>query len=92
MWQGMHSEESARVSVEKMRENLATNFPIEKRINIELFIGRTAALYIGETQIRVAANGDSDQSCGQWHLLIGGANVPCTECYILVSKVVGIKD
>jgi len=31
-------------------------FQIKKRINTELFIDRTAALYIGETQIRVVIN------------------------------------
>jgi len=31
-------------------------FPIKKRINTELFIDRTVALYIGEAWIRVFTN------------------------------------
>jgi len=38
--------------------------PIKKRTNTELFIDRTAALYKGETQIRVGIKeGDLAQKC-----------------------------
>jgi len=37
-------------------ENLMMTFPIKKRINSELFIGRMAALNIGETRIGVATH------------------------------------
>jgi len=40
--------------------NPVITFQVKKRINSGLFIGRTAALYIGETQIRVVMN-ESDQ-------------------------------
>jgi len=39
-----------------MREIPSMILPIKKRISNDLFIGRTAALYIGETHIRVATN------------------------------------
>jgi len=37
-----------------------TTFPIKKRINADLFFDRIAALYIGESRIRVGAN-EGDQ-------------------------------
>jgi len=39
-----------------MCKNLVLTFSIMKIINIELLIHRTAALYIGETPIRVETN------------------------------------
>jgi len=46
-----------------MCEYPVTIFPIEKRINTELFIDGTAALYIGETQIKELTN-EGDQRVG----------------------------
>jgi len=37
-------------------ESLVMTFPIKKRINTEMFIDRTAALYIRETRIRAMTN------------------------------------
>jgi len=42
-------------------------FPINKRINTELFIDRTAALFIEETRIRDGANqGDEPVTLVDW--------------------------
>jgi len=38
------------------RANPMVTFPTKKRINTQLFIDRTATLYIGDTQIRVITN------------------------------------
>jgi len=63
-----------------MCENSVMIFPIKKRISVELFIYRNAALYVGETRIRVVTN-EGDQ-------LIGG---PVQKCYLDI-KGVGIKN
>jgi len=39
----------------------AMKFPLEKRINTELLIDRTAALYVGETRIRVVTDEGNEQ-------------------------------
>jgi len=44
-------------------ENPVMTFPIMKKINTELFINRTTALYRGETQIKVL-NNKGDQLVG----------------------------
>jgi len=59
-----------------MCENPAMTFPIKKRISTEMFIDRTAALYIEESQIKIMTN-ESDQP--QWYLLIGVASITCAE-------------
>jgi len=58
------SEESSK---EEM-QNPAMTFPIEKRINVELFIDRTADL-------------ESDQRCDQIVAIAGwrGSSIPCAE-------------
>jgi len=43
-------------SEERVCENPIMAFPIKKRINTELFIDSTTAIYIGETLIRVVTN------------------------------------
>jgi len=58
------SEENVWVRSENLCENPGmTSFPINKRINTELFIDRKAALYIGETRIRVVTY-EGDQPAG----------------------------
>lgn len=49
------------------------DFPIKKKFNSKLFIGRTAALFIGETWIRDRTN-DGDQRSG-----IGELPIYCAE-------------
>jgi len=39
-----------------MVENPVTTFPIEKRINTEMFIDRAAAFWVGKTRISVVTN------------------------------------
>jgi len=46
------SEENVCIWDERMCENPVMTYPTRKRISTELLIDRTAALYIGETQIR----------------------------------------
>jgi len=57
-------EESVSVGSESVCESPVMVFPIKKRIHTELFIDRTAALYVGKT-------------C--WRLLVGGKSTPCVE-------------
>jgi len=50
-----------------MRERVT--FPIKKRIHTELFIDRTAALCIRETQVRVGTiEGDQSVALADWRI------------------------
>jgi len=51
-------------------------FPTQKRINTELFIDRTAPLFIGETQNRDTTNKVNQT---KKHLLIGVVSISCPE-------------
>jgi len=56
--------------VEKTGGNPVMTFPIKKRINTELFIDRMAALYKGETLIRVGTNaGDQLVVLVDWRIV-----------------------
>jgi len=67
-----------------MHGNPAMTFPIEKRITTEVFIDRSAALYIVETQNRVVT--DAGDQPTDWRS-------KCTLCRraILISKAVNLS-
>jgi len=49
--------------MKKHVKNRIMTFPFKKRISTELFVERTAALYLGKTPVRVGTN-ESDQLVG----------------------------
>jgi len=56
---------------------LVVAFTIKKRVYTKLFIDKTAALYMEETQIRVGiTEGDQQVSTSK---LIEGVSIPCAE-------------
>jgi len=71
--------EGVRVKREMLCQIRVMTFSIKKRINTELFILKTEALYIGDTQIRAMTH-EGDQ-------LIVQTSIPCTEM-LSWSKIV----